>query len=95
MADLSFRPDPEPHPEAAPKTQKQPPTWLAGCKSSMLTVLAFLFLLTMTFGMCAGFFATNHHIGDLNRKIDELQKDVSELKERKSDDKRVMPPAGD
>ena len=54
MADLSFRPDPEPPP--APKPDKPPPPpWVAGCKSGLLTVLSFFFLLFLMFMMCAGF----------------------------------------
>ncbi len=93
MADLSFRPDPEPPPP--PKPERRPPPWVAGCKSGLLTVLSFFFLLFLMFMMCAGFLVTNHHLEAVNKKIDELQKDVNDLKTQKPDDKKVMPPAGD
>lgn len=94
MADLSFKPDPEP--PAPPKPDKPPhPAWVAGCKSGLLTVLTFLFLLLMLFVMCGGFLATNHQLQQMGKKIDDLQKDVNELKAQKPADKKVMPPADD
>jgi hypothetical protein len=94
VADLSFKPDPEP--PTPPKPEKPPhPPWVAGCKSGLLTVLTFLFLLLMLFVMCGGFIATNQHLERLNKKIDDVQKDVNELKVEKPADKKVMPPAGD
>ena len=95
MADLSFRPDPEPQPEPPRKTEKgPPPPWVTGCKSGLLTVLTFFFLLFMMFMTCAGILVTNHHLEALNKKIDDLQKDVNDLKSQNADDKKVMPPAG-
>ena len=92
MADLSFRPDPEL--PASPKPEKPPaPAWVGGCKSGLLTVLTFFFLLAMVFATCAGFAATNHHIGELGKKIDALQKDVNDLKTQKPEEKKAMPPA--
>ena len=92
MADLSFKPDPEP---PAPSKPDRPPApaWLTGCKSGLLTVLSFFFLLAMTLVMCAGFFTTHHRLGEMEHKIDELQKDVKGLKADKPDDKKLMPPA--
>jgi hypothetical protein len=95
MADLSFRPDPEPQPEAKPRTEKTPhPPWVAGCKSGLMTVLTFFFLLFMVFVMCAGFLVTNHHLEVVDKKLDDLQKNVNDLRSQKPDDKKVMPPAG-
>ncbi len=93
MADLSFRPDPEPPPP--PKPERRPPVWVAGCKSGLLTVLSFFFLLFLMFTMCTGFLVTNHNLEAVNKKIDDLRKDVNDLKTQKADDKKVMPPAGD
>ncbi|HVS40097.1 MAG TPA: hypothetical protein VMS17_31350 [Gemmataceae bacterium] len=91
MVDLSFRPDPEPTAEPQQKAPQTPPPWIAGCKSSMLTVLTFFFLLAMTFLSCAGFLITNAHLAQVSKKVDELQKDVNDLKPPKPDDKKGGP----
>ena len=54
MADLSFRPDPDPHP--APTSSANPPAsaWVAGLKSGLLTALKYLCILAVTIILVIG-----------------------------------------
>jgi hypothetical protein len=84
MADL-FKPDPD-HPPS-PAIRPPPPAWVAGCKSGLLTILSFFFLLIMLVVTIGSAIGLHHHMRMLEEKVDHLQSKMDELKP-KPDDKK-------
>ena len=98
MADLSFRPDPEPPPAAPPNPAKPPaPAWVAGLKSGLLTVCKFLCILVVTIIMIVGLTSIGGAVHRANMRLDKIQQKLDELEkkidDKKTDDPKVMPPA--
>jgi hypothetical protein len=85
MADL-FKPDPE-HPQPAPGVKPPPPAWVTGCKSGLLTVLSFFFLLVVLLVTIGSAIGLHHHMRQLEEKMDRIQTKVDELKQ-KSEEKK-------
>jgi len=96
MPDL-FAPDPEHHAPAPQRAKPPAAAWVAGCKSGLLTVLAFFFLLAMTVIMFIGFVVVSHGVHQANVKIDKIQRQLDGMEKRGDDgkpgDKKMMPSA--
>ena len=97
MADLSFRPDPEPHAPPAGPTKPPAPAWVAGLKGGLLTALRFLCSAAILVILIAGLAVLGGGVRQANMKLDRMQRRLDELEkkigDRKADEPKAMPPA--